>query len=104
MLFTNIHQKLIVAMVTILAVVCLTVVGCRSVAETAETAAATPPPHATTAGADAWANNCMRCHNMRFPPSYSDAQWDVALHHMRVRGNLLASEHEAIVRYLKSAN
>ncbi len=41
---------------------------------------------------------------MRFPPSYSDAQWEVAVHHMRVRANLTAVEHKRIVEFLKEAN
>jgi len=55
-------------------------------------------------GVQLWANNCARCHNMRSPDSYSDAQWDVAVLHMRVRANLAADDARAIVKYLKSAN
>jgi len=57
-----------------------------------------------TNGVQLWANNCARCHNMRPPESYSDAQWDVAVLHMRVRANLSAEDANAIVKYLKSAN
>jgi len=55
-------------------------------------------------GAQLWAENCIRCHNIRSPESYTDAQWDVALLHMRVRANLLAYEHRAIAEFLKSGN
>lgn len=55
-------------------------------------------------GAQLWAENCMRCHNIRSPRSYTDAQWEVAAHHMRVRGNLLADEHRSILAFLKSGN
>lgn len=55
-------------------------------------------------GAQLWAQNCMRCHNMRMPNSYNDAQWEVVVHHMRVRGNLLGTEHRSIVEYIKAGN
>ena len=34
----------------------------------------------------------------------SDAEWDVAMHHMRIRANLTAEEHRKILEFLKSAN
>ena len=55
-------------------------------------------------GAQLWAENCTRCHNMRPPTTYSDAEWEVATHHMRVRANLTPVEHKKIVEFLKSAN
>lgn len=56
------------------------------------------------AGALAWTQNCMRCHNLRNPNERSDREWDVIVHHMRVRGNLTAEEHRLILRFLQSAN
>lgn len=55
-------------------------------------------------GAMLWGENCGRCHNVRNPKSFSDAQWDVAVMHMRVRANLTASEAEKIAAFLKQAN
>jgi len=55
-------------------------------------------------GAKLWAQTCGHCHNIRSPNSYSDAQWDVALLHMRVRANLTAEEHKAILAFLKTAH
>jgi mono/diheme cytochrome c family protein len=55
-------------------------------------------------GAALWAQNCGHCHNIRSPDSYSDAQWDVAMLHMRVRANLTAEEHRQILTFLKSAH
>lgn len=55
-------------------------------------------------GAQLWAENCMRCHNMRSPESYSDAEWNVAMHHMRVRANLTEADYKAILQFLKAAN
>ena len=56
------------------------------------------------AGALAWSQNCMRCHNLRNPQEHSDREWDVIVHHMRVRANLTAEEHRLILRFLQSAN
>ena len=55
-------------------------------------------------GAELWAENCTRCHNNRPATTYSDAEWNVAMHHMRVRANLTPVEHQKIVEFLKSAN
>ncbi len=59
---------------------------------------------AITGGAQLWAQNCIRCHNIRNPASLSDRQWEIVLHHMRVRANLTAQEHEMILQFLKAAN
>lgn len=88
--------------------VALIVVGCS----TANPSAASAPGKTggTTAvsgsvnGAQLWARNCGHCHNIRSPSSYSDAQWDVAMLHMRIRANLTADEHKAILAFLKSAH
>ncbi len=55
-------------------------------------------------GAQLWSQNCGACHNLRSPAGYSDAQWDVAVQHMRLRANLTAKDTKAIVEFLKSAN
>lgn len=67
-------------------------------------AAATETKSSDKGGAQLWAENCVRCHNNRSPSSYSDAEWDVAMHHMRIRANLTAEEHRRILEFLKSAN
>ena len=59
---------------------------------------------ASQTGATLWAQNCGHCHNIRSPDSYSDAQWDVAMLHMRIRANLTAEEHKQILAFLKSAH
>ena len=53
-------------------------------------------------GAQLWAENCVRCHNIRSPSSLSPAQWEVAMMHMRVRANLTPEEHKKILEFLKS--
>ena len=57
----------------------------------------------TKGGAQLWAENCVRCHNYRSPTSYSNAQWEVVMQHMRVRANLTAEEYTEILDFLKSA-
>ena len=54
-------------------------------------------------GEELWSNNCMRCHNIRPPTMYSNAQWDVIVHHMRLRANITGQEQRAIVDFLKSS-
>jgi hypothetical protein len=53
-------------------------------------------------GAELWAENCVRCHNIRSPSSLSPAQWEVAAMHMRIRANLTPEEHKKILEFLKS--
>ncbi len=55
-------------------------------------------------GAQTWAQNCMRCHNLRQPHERSDREWEAIVFHMRVRANLTAEEHRLIVEFLKAAN
>lgn len=55
-------------------------------------------------GVQLWQENCGACHNLRDPAGYSDAQWDVAVQHMRIRANLTAQEARAIAEFLKAAN
>ncbi|MCF6312842.1 MAG: cytochrome c [Verrucomicrobiales bacterium] len=59
---------------------------------------------ATQSGAELWANNCSSCHNYRDPGAYTDAQWDVASMHMRIRANLTGPDYRAIRDFLKSSN
>jgi cytochrome c553 len=51
-----------------------------------------------------WEQTCSRCHNLRPAKSLSDAQWEVIVHHMRVRANLTGKQAETIARYLKETN
>jgi len=70
-------------------------------------APAADPKHVVEEGPDAaklWAQNCTRCHNLRPAKSFSDAQWDIIVHHMRIRGNITGSDARAIAEFLKGAN
>lgn len=59
---------------------------------------------ASKGGAQLWAESCVRCHNVRSPSVYSDAEWDVVMHHMRIRANLTAADTTRVLEFLKSAN
>jgi hypothetical protein len=77
-------------LVTVAAV--LATSGCRSM------------PAESKGGSQLWAENCGRCHNIRSPSTYSDTEWQVILHHMRVRANLTAEEQKKILEFLKASN
>src|SRR5450755_2834999 len=55
---------------------------------TSTTAASEPAQKQIKGGSQLWSENCARCHNMRSPSAYSDAEWEVVMHHMRVRSPL----------------
>ena len=54
-------------------------------------------------GEELWSNNCQRCHNIRPPTMYTPAQWNVIVHHMRIRANITGAEQRAIAAFLRSA-
>ena|SRR5215831_4487406 len=53
-------------------------------------------------GQELWSMNCQRCHNMRSPIMYNATQWQVIVHHMRIRANITGSDARAIADFLKS--
>lgn len=55
-------------------------------------------------GAQTWADNCSRCHNMRAPKELRDDQWRAAVTHMRVRGNLTGQEARDVLAFLQASN
>lgn len=59
---------------------------------------------ASKTGAELWAENCNRCHNYRPPPSFSDAQWETVVMHMRLRADLTGEERKKITEFMKTAN
>lgn len=103
-------NKIQIAVGSLLGLLSITVlvVGCRT-SHSEHTVAAKPPVVTQVAtsgkgGAQLWAENCVRCHNIRSPSVYSDAEWEVAMHHMRIRANLTAEEHRRILEFLESVN
>ena len=101
-------QKIAVGSLLGLFAISLFVVGCRSSqSEHTKAAKSGVVAQAKTSGkggAQLWTQNCIRCHNIRSPSTYSDAEWEVSMHHMRIRANLTAEEHRKILEFLKSAN
>jgi mono/diheme cytochrome c family protein len=55
-------------------------------------------------GGRMWAQTCGQCHNFRSPSQYSDAQWQVAVHHMRVRVPLTGEQQRKILEFLQATN
>ena len=55
-------------------------------------------------GAQLWAENCSRCHNLRPTQSYSDAQWEAIVMHMRLRANLTGVEQRKITAFLQASH
>ena len=64
----------------------------------------TASSNSALSGEELWSMNCRRCHNIQPSTMYSDAQWEVILHHMRVRGNLTGADTRAILEFLKSSH
>jgi len=55
-------------------------------------------------GAKTWADNCIRCHNLRDPKELRDDQWISTVFHMRVRGGLTGQETRDILTFLQQSN
>ena len=55
-------------------------------------------------GADLWSQNCSRCHNIRSPQEYNDAQWNIIVSHMRVIGGIPGAQARAIIKFLQETN
>jgi len=55
-------------------------------------------------GAQAWANNCARCHAMRDPKEMTDLQWKVVTTHMRLRAGIDGQQARDIAIFLQGSN
>ncbi|WP_157273741.1 cytochrome c [Thiobacillus denitrificans] len=55
-------------------------------------------------GAQAWANNCASCHNLRPAKDLRDDQWRVVVAHMRVRADLTGQEARDVLKFLQESN
>jgi cytochrome c1 len=84
----------VILLVPVLYILIVTISSCAS----------TSPAASQSSGAQLWGENCIRCHSAPTPESFSDAQWDVALSHMRLRASLTEEETRKILEFLKSAN
>lgn len=52
-------------------------------------------------GAQLWAENCQRCHNIPSPSTYSPEKWETIGMHMQSRALLTDKERDKIVAFLK---
>ena len=59
---------------------------------------------AAARGAQAWASNCARRHNMRDAAELRDDQWRAVVAHMRVRAGLTGTESQEILMFLQRSN
>ena len=62
------------------------------------------PPGEMGRGAQLWADNCARCHNMRDPKEFRDDQWRVIVTHMRLRAGFTGQDTRDILTFLQAAN
>lgn len=87
----------------------LTPGGGQAAAPTGGTAAGRPAAtmavsSSVAAGGATWSQRCGQCHNLRSPSEYSDAQWAVAVQHMRVRVPLTGKEQRDVLAFLQASN
>ncbi len=57
-----------------------------------------------TAGAQEWADNCSRCHNMRDAKEFTDDTWRQIILHMRVRAGLTGQQARDILAFMQASN
>ena len=76
----------------------------RTVQAQDKPAVSQPDPMQFARGAQTWADNCARCHNMRDPKELRDDQWRVVVSHMRVRGGLTGQEARDVLAFLQGSN
>lgn len=61
-------------------------------------------PATTESGAQIWAENCMRCHELRSPSQYTPAQWGIIVQYMRLRAGLTGTQAKKVLAFLQSAS
>ena len=71
---------------------------------TSSNSTATSDSRMQLSGQELWSMNCQRCHNMRSPIMYTGTQWQVIVHHMRIRANITGADARAIAEFLKSTS
>jgi cytochrome c2 len=91
----------------------LLMAGCAANKSTKPAAAAAKPaiwpltlkdPAANESGAQIWAENCMRCHELRSPSQYTPAQWGVIVQYMRLKAGLTGVQAKKVLAFLQSAS
>jgi hypothetical protein len=59
---------------------------------------------ADKSGIQLWGENCARCHNAPGPGEFNNDNREIVGLHMRVRANLIQTDMDKIVDFLKSTN
>ncbi|NOX46963.1 MAG: cytochrome c [Chlorobi bacterium] len=55
-------------------------------------------------GAELWAQNCIRCHNIPSPDAYNNDDWETIGLHMKIRANMTSEQVDKIIEFMKTAN
>lgn len=55
-------------------------------------------------GAKVWAQNCVRCHNVRPSDERTDAEWRIIVNHMRARANLTKTQARVVTAFMQQTN
>ena len=82
-----------------IAIICFGIIGLISINGCVESKAV-----AAKSGAQLWAENCSRCHNMPAPSTFSQEQWKTVGMHMQSRALLTNKERDKIVEFLQQSN
>ncbi len=99
--------------ITAVAVGFLFIAGCAANKSTKTAAATSKPavwpltlkdPATTESGAQIWAENCMRCHELRSPSQYTPAQWGIIVQYMRLKAGLTGTQAKKVLAFLQSAS
>ena len=83
--------------------ICLVFICLTAIPSSSETISSKENEDNGKSGVELWAENCARCHNLLPTSTYGSREWETVTHHMRVRANLTAEEHEKIRKFLKSS-
>ena len=59
---------------------------------------------AAKSGAQLWAENCQRCHNIPPANTFSQDQWKTVGMHMQTRALITDNERDKIVAFLQQSN
>ena len=104
MISTHCHQVRRHFLRRLLLAASLTAPAIVSLAAEPAPAAAQEDPMRFVRGAQTWASNCGRCHNMRDPKELRDDQWRAVVAHMRIRAHLTGGEARDVLEFLQQSN
>mgnify|MGYP003124380401 CR=1 FL=1 len=93
------------SMISAVLLITMSLVGCNSTkTETYDNKPQDQQVVIEESGAQLWANNCVRCHNIPPPNAYNDNEWDAIVNHMQKVAGLTVSDADKITEFLKSSN